>query len=519
MNTRHLRPEDLRGKRYRGWVRESTQAQAEMWSPERQRADIVRAAAELGLIAVEPPFYERTGSGEVEAAPELAQAVRDGRAGEYDVLVVLHTSRFARNRAEAVRMKAEFAKAGVVIYFAAQRLISGTYAGALTEGVNEVIDAVENETRRLWIAGGQRQRQLSGRWTGGVPYGYARVMADFPDGTRRWDGGLEADPDTAPVVRRIFDEILAGAYARSVAVGLNADGIRSAMGGAWTRAAVTAVVRNPAYEGRMERYRLTNHPHYYPEDDPADGRRTLAHRVTALVVPEVAQSARALIAGRRRSTGREPAGDAYPMSGIARCGDCGYPMTGSHNSRGSRYYRCSKRTTTGACEAPYVNADTVERQFADWVSAFRLPADWRHEIALLTASQSRQVAVDRRTTLEGQMARLKNLYVLGDIPEDDYRTRMTALRTDLATLAPPSIANIGQVADAISDIGRAWTKDTDPRRAAIPRLLLEAATVRGGGVKEWVVRAEMRPLVELGLGLAGAGGLYSLVAEATVRYA
>ena len=65
MNTRHLRPEDLRGLRFRGYLRESTQAQADRGTPlARQRDDIQRAADELGMVAAPPTWYERVGSGE-----------------------------------------------------------------------------------------------------------------------------------------------------------------------------------------------------------------------------------------------------------------------------------------------------------------------------------------------------------------------------------------------------------------------------------------------------------------------
>jgi pyruvate formate-lyase activating enzyme-like uncharacterized protein len=56
VNVRHLRPENLRNLRWRGYVRESTAAQADKWSAERQRSDIARAADELGLVAVERTF-------------------------------------------------------------------------------------------------------------------------------------------------------------------------------------------------------------------------------------------------------------------------------------------------------------------------------------------------------------------------------------------------------------------------------------------------------------------------------
>ena len=123
MNPRHLTTEQLRGLRWRGYVRESTQEQTEKWSPIRQRRDLERAAAELGLVG-DPFFYERTGSGETDSL-ELVEALADARRGEYDVLLVLHTTRFARNRAEAVRVKAIAARYGPIIYFVEQRIISG----------------------------------------------------------------------------------------------------------------------------------------------------------------------------------------------------------------------------------------------------------------------------------------------------------------------------------------------------------------------------------------------------------
>lgn len=165
LQTRHLRPGDLAGLRWRGYIRESSQEQTDRGTPvERQRNDILRAAEELHLVPAPPLWYERTGSGEREEAPELERALAD--AGQYDVLVVFATSRLARNRAEAVKVKAAFAKAGMAIYFVSERIISGARETRLTEGIREVIDEEDNQTRRHWVAGGLREKQLSGRWVG-----------------------------------------------------------------------------------------------------------------------------------------------------------------------------------------------------------------------------------------------------------------------------------------------------------------------------------------------------------------
>lgn len=499
MNTRHLQPSDLASKRWRGLVRESSQAQADKWSPERQREDLRRAGDELGMVPVEPVFYERTGSGEAVNVEELRQALADGRAGEYDVLVVLHTSRFARNRAEAVRMKAEFRKAGIVIYFAAQRLISGTYVGGLSEGISEVIDENENEQRRFWIAGGQRQRQLSGRWVGAVPVGYRRVLVDFPDGTRGWDGGLDIDPEWAPVIRRIFDEAAAGAGVRRIAFALNADGLRTPWAKPWMFRTVHELVQNPVYAGRFIRYRRTDPEHYYQPDGP-DGRVDLGERFPAIVTETLWSQVQEQLHSRRytRATGKR----VYPLSRVLRCARCGYKMTGVA-SEGRRYYRCVGRTNYGLCAAPTIRADLAEDTFARWIGNYRLPDDWRAAIARTSLDRLKVDERDRTASAEDRLKRLRDLYAWGDLAEDDYRRQVSEIRSAM-TVVRPGLAGLEAVAVALRDLGPAWRSAQPEAQAAVPPLMLKQADVSDGTI-EWVVRAELKPLLDLCLVLDGGG--------------
>ncbi len=504
LNLRHLRPDDLAGLRWRGLVRESSEEQAERWSPDRQRSDLRRAADELQLVPAEPLFYERVGSGEAEGVPELERALQEGCAGQFDVLVVLHTSRFARNRAEAVKMKAAFRKAGIVVYFVAQRLISGTYAGALSEGINEVIDEHENETRRMWVAGGMRERQLAGRWVGRIPHGYRKRLADFPDGTRGWDGGLEIDPDTAPVVRRIFDELAAGVPASRIAVGLNLTGRRTFTGKPWTPKAVREIAGNAVYRGALIRYQRERTPHYYSPTDPHDGRREVGRPFPALVDPKVWEAA--------QPSGRGVPWRAihyYPLSGVLRCRRCGFRMQGSFSGK-HRYYRCSARLV-GACDAPHFRADAAEAQFADWLADIRLPADWREAIVRTTVQAVVADESDRTRRIDEQLARLRNLYAWGDIEEGPYRDQVAALRSEAAVMVKPDIASLERMAAVLSELGAAWANAPLDRQRELPGTILHSAVAEAGEIVEWVVKAELRPLLELvSPGVASA-------AEASIR--
>lgn len=493
MNTRHLRPADLAGRRWRGLIRESTERQADNWSPERQRADLRRAADELGMVAVEPLFYERVGSGETEQATELAAALADGRRGEYEVLAVLHTSRFARNRAEAVRMKAEFRKAGIVIYFVAQRLISGTYAGGLTEGISEVIDEQENETRRMWIAGGQRQRQLSGRWLGIVPFGFRKVMVDKPDGSRGWDGELEPDPDTAPVVRGIYDAAARGEGSRAIATSLNAAGHRTGSGGPWRPGSVDAVLTNPVYAGRFVRYRARLSGHYY-DHEAEDGHADLGAPFQPIVDPVLFDQVRAVRTARNPVPGTHPV-RTYPLSRVLRCARCGRRMTGVRGAR-ARYYRCSGRAVYKACDAPGIRADLAEERFAAWLGSYALPADWRTAIARTRIQTIGAGERDRTAALEARLKRLRELYEWGHIPKDEYLRETAEVKANMGVIAMPSMPSIERVAAALEKVGPAWLTAPEELQAAIPPLMLKAAEVDDGRI-EFVVDAGLRPLLEL----------------------
>ena len=493
MNVRHLRPENLRGLRFRGYVRESTAAQAEGWSPERQRSDILRAADELGLIAVEPTFYERTGSGEAESA-ELVGALADARRGQYDVLLVLTTSRFARNRAEAVRVKTLFRKADIPIYFVHERIVSGSRDSGLNEGIREVLDENENETRRMWIAGGQRERMLSGRWLGQIPVGYRRVVIDFPDGTRRWDGGLEPDPERAPVVRRIFAAFESGTLPRDIAYALNAEGIRGPQG-PWTRATLVKILRNPVYTGRLVRYRHARPTlHYYPEDDANDGRRTIGGAFEPIIPEAEWDQAQTLMDSRVVAGSAQRAHRRYPLSGLLRCGDCRRKLSGVSNGF-SRYYRCRSRAADRSCAAPFVRADAAEGAFASWIGSLTLPPDWREAIA---DTRNPSIPTDkRRERLDGRLAYLRNMYGWGDMPEDEYHAEVAKVRSELAEIAEPSPTSMEAVAAALVNLARTWASASPDRQAAVARLMLKEIVTSNGQVAVFMARPEIRPLLDI----------------------
>jgi hypothetical protein len=67
----------------------------------------------------------------------------------------------------------------------------------------------------------------------------------------------------------------------------------------------------------------------------------------------------------------------------------------------------------------------------------------------------------------------------------------------------PATGSLEDVAAALELLGSAWLSSPPEARAALPPLMLKAAEVEPGHV-EWVVRAELKPLLDLCVYPAGS---------------
>jgi hypothetical protein len=84
----------------------------------------------------------------------------------------------------------------------------------------------------------------------------------------------------------------------------------------------------------------------------------------------------------------------------------------------------------------------------------------------------------RRRAIEGQLARAKDLYLVGDFTRGQYEAHKRVLKAELATLEPPILADAGDAAAALANFGWFWDQETDAsERNKILRLIFEQVTV------------------------------------------
>jgi len=235
------------------------------------------------------------------------------------------------------------------------------------------------------------QTREQGRYLGGrPPYGYRLADAGpHPNKAHAAWGRrahrLEPDPATAPVVRWMFAQRLAGHSVARITRALNDAGIpcpsaadpkrnphRS--GAAWTLATVAAILANPRYTGRQVWNRQRTDSDLVDPANTGLGCRpvqrwnlpagwVISHRPAHPAIVSEAD----YVAAQDASAPRGPAGPAtrqYLLAGLLRCGGCGRRLESAW-SNGKPAYRCRHGYTSATRPDPgrpknlYVREDQI----------------------------------------------------------------------------------------------------------------------------------------------------------------
>jgi site-specific DNA recombinase len=278
-------------------------------------------------------------------------------------------------------------------------------------------------TRNAMLAHG-----AAGRWLGGRPnYGYRLVDTDTPHPQRNQAAAgiklrvLEPDPDTAPVVRRIFELFDQGVGYRSIATILEREGLASPgevgptkhprSAGVWGGSAVRAILTNPRYLGHQVVGRQRRKDELMDPTDPAAGTTSrqrwqpTGEWVTsdepawpALIDEALWHRVTARITNTRGPQRRRPRAEPgkYLLAGMLRCAACGRSMHGA-TLKGKPYYRCNAQrpdyADTG--EHPTTTAVREERILAaldPWLGQLTDPDHRADTIAAVLAADAEQPA-------------------------------------------------------------------------------------------------------------------------------
>ncbi len=427
------------------YVRESTEEQGRGYSPDGQRQAIARYAADHGMRLVEEYLDFETGR-LADKRPGFQRLIEDAMERRFEVVLVFHTSRFARNTVEAKRYKKLLrSELGIDVISVTQSLGADADdpAAFLTESVHEIFDEYYSVSLSFWTKMGLHEKARQGLLTGSLPWGYVKGE----------NGVAVPDHERAPYVRQLFELYASGQHTdRTLAAWLNIHDQQTARGRSFSSDTVREMLCNAAYAGYVS------------------GRRDKTKTINGLHEPLIEEELfdRVQHMRRQRATTLNPGRPSprYLLRGIARCRRCHARMQGTTGGRDlkARYY-CATRRANRSCDQPIIPAERIERQLVQFIAGFAPSASIRKEIIGRLSTNNRpesSEATTRRDALEERLRRMRDLYELGDLTRREYIARRDAINAELATLAPGPIPDLDHARKVLADFTLFWQTETDP---------------------------------------------------------
>ena len=267
--------------------------------------------------------------------PSFQRMVADSKKHLFEVVIVWKLDRFARDRYDAAVYRKRLKDNGVKLISAMEN-ITDSPEGIILEGMLEAMAEYYSRNLAENVRRGAYDSALERKALGRMPLGYRRGE----------DGRYEIDPDTAPVVQKVFRDYLSGKTRAQIVKELNQLGVRTSHGEPFGKNSIYCILRQEKYIG-VYKYRDIYDPNGIPP---------IIDKVT---FEEVQRRMKNKSFTKRRADGVDP----YHLAGILFCGECGSPMTGE-SAQGKlggifKYYTCVKRKKH-ECEKTRIRKEWLE---------------------------------------------------------------------------------------------------------------------------------------------------------------
>ena len=318
-----------------------------------------RFAGEDALV-----FEDRGFSGKNVNRPAFSRLLLAVEEGQVRKLFVYRLDRFSRSIADFSRLWELLERRGVEFLSATEQFDTASPMGRAMLHIVLVFAQLERETTAARVRDNYLHRFSLGQWPGGPPpYGFR--LAKLREGGRQVST-LAPDGAQADTVREIFrryaqPEVSLRALARSLTDG----GVPGPRRGSWDSAGLSRLLRSPVYvraDGDVYWYYLAQGLTAQQGPEAFDGVHACAvlgrrsgggstvsvSNHEGLVDAPLWLTVQEKLRQNRQLGGR--AGAHSWLTGLLKCGGCGYAVRISRDGRSGRFYlSCSGRSNRSVC--------------------------------------------------------------------------------------------------------------------------------------------------------------------------
>lgn len=303
------------------YIRVSTDDQLE-YSPDSQLEKIREFAKHNEMILPEEFIFredEGISGKKAEKRPEFMHMIGTAKKHPkpFDAIIVWKFSRFARNRQDSIVYKSMLRKQCEIDVISVTEQIGDDKMSIIVEAMIEAMDEYYSINLAEEVRRGMNEKVSRGEPVSIPAFGYVIKEKQY-----------YIDPDTAPIVKMIFQDFIGGTGYRAIAEKLNAMGIRTRRGGLWENRTVEYILRNPVYIGkiRWNPKRKTRRDYDDPDIITIDGSHehllddAIWNQAQERLTKNKAMYGK--FAGQRKSP-------TYMLQGLVKCSTCGSTLTPS----------------------------------------------------------------------------------------------------------------------------------------------------------------------------------------------
>ena len=329
------------------YYRYSSEAQRDV-SIDQQKQAAEKFCEAHGLRIIKE-YADKAMSGTRFDRPQLQMMLSDIKRLRPGYLILWKGDRLSRDRIDAAIAKHQLRECGVKVEYVAESLPEDEAERVLIEGIEEalaehfIIQHSKNVTRGL------NYNAENALYNGHKILGY----------TGRKNQRYEIDPETAPIVQKIFNDYVLGIPMKVIADELNAAGYRTVRGMEFTEKSLWHTLHNRSYIGEYKWGDII-----VPDGFPP------------LVSAEVFERAQDMMQ-KNKHGGRGGAkkleatsaleGVDFWLTGHLYCGKCGAPLSGtagtSHTGKVYSYYTCNNHRKH-TCDSGNIKKEYLERVVA-----------------------------------------------------------------------------------------------------------------------------------------------------------
>lgn len=326
------------------YIRVSTDNQTEL-SPDSQIKVIRQYAKQHGYVIPNEFIYRDDGISGKHASnrPEFNQMIATAKQhpSPFTAVLLWKFSRFARNQEESIFYKSMLRKNGVEVISVSEPVIDGPF-GSLIERIIEWTD----EYYSIRLSGEVKRGMLEKVERGGIV-----SVASF--GYVVEDNQYVINPETAPIVKKIYQDFLDGMSILQIARQLNHLGIKTTRGGLWENRTVDYILQNPVYIGKIRWNPKRRTRRNFDDEDIIIVDGTHQPIIDVDTYNQVQAKREQLKKSHKKYT--HEIKDIYMLHGLVKCSNCGASLCAAVKGKS---LQCIKYTH-GKCDKSH--SITIEK--------------------------------------------------------------------------------------------------------------------------------------------------------------